>query len=58
MTLYMEVTTDKYELPVAVADSVRELAELRGVNRCTIFKALWLVKNGGRIKSKYIKVEV
>lgn len=58
MTLYMEVTTDKYELPVAVADSVRELAELRGVNRYTIFKALWQVKNGINNKSKYIKLEV
>ena len=30
-TLYMKVTKDKYELPLAVADSQKELAELLGV---------------------------
>ena len=29
--LYMEVTRDRYELPLAVADSPWELARMRGV---------------------------
>lgn len=32
MTLYMKCTTDKYELPIAVADSPSELAEMLGTN--------------------------
>ena len=30
MTLYMKTTTDKFELPVAVADSINELAQILG----------------------------
>jgi hypothetical protein len=30
MTLYLKVTKDKYELPVAVADSKAELADMLG----------------------------
>ena len=30
MTLYLKVTKDKYELPVAVADSKKELARMLG----------------------------
>lgn len=30
MTIYMKTTTDKYEFPVAVADSVKELAHMLG----------------------------
>ena len=31
MTLWLEVTQDDYELPVAVADSCTELAKMRHV---------------------------
>lgn len=34
--LYVATTHDKYELPIAVADSTRELAEMLGVKRETI----------------------
>lgn len=30
-TLYMKVTKDEYELPIAVAESKKELAEMLGV---------------------------
>lgn len=36
MTLYLKVTTDKYQLPVAVADSPGELAKIIGVNRTSV----------------------
>lgn len=32
MTIYMMTTKDEYELPLAVADSVGELAKMTGVN--------------------------
>ena len=34
--LYMAVTRDRLSLPLAVADSAAELAELRGVKKETI----------------------
>ena len=58
MTFYLEVTTDEYELPLAVAETVGELADLRGVKKNAILKALWKYKNGMTKKCKYIKVEV
>ena len=45
MTFYLEVTTDEYELPLAVAETVGELADLRGVKKNAIFKAIWKYKN-------------
>ena len=57
MKVYMEVTQDKYELPVAVADSVKELAKLVGVKKDTIWTMINHAKNRGG-KCKYIKVEL
>lgn len=55
--LYMEVTSDRLELPVAVAESVEELARLRGVTRSNIYK---IIKNRekGSPQGKYIKVRI
>lgn len=52
MTLYMKVTNDKYELPVAVADTGRELAEMVGTTKNTIFSS---ISKGYR---QYQRVEV
>jgi hypothetical protein len=52
------ITTDKYELPLIVADSPRELAKLAGVSYQNIKTSIYL-KNKGKIAySKYVKVEV
>ena len=51
--LYMEVTRDKYELPLAVADSPYELARMRRVDVTSILKAIRGVKMGTRRKSIY-----
>lgn len=52
MTLYMRVTSDKYELPLAVADSKRELAEIQGLS-------VSAVRSAYSLKTKtYIEVEV
>lgn len=56
MTLYMEITKDKYELPVAVADTPSELARLRGVALSTISHAL--SRPNQKRHRKYVKIEV
>ena len=55
--LYMKVTSDEYELPLAVADSVAELAAMVGVEASTVFGFMWYCKKNGK-KCPYIKVEV
>ena len=47
--IWMEVTNDEYELPVAVADTTRELAEMTGVRRNAIMEA-WSRYNHGIYK--------
>ena len=49
--IYMKVTKDDLELPIAVADSVEELAEMTGTHRTTIFRG---IKKKG---SGYEKIE-
>lgn len=58
MFLWLMITTDKYELPLIVADSPRELAKFVGVSYQNIKTCIYL-KNKGKIAySKYVKVEV
>lgn len=57
MILYMEVTQDEYELPVAVASSVDQLSRLRGVAKSSIFSSISREK-AGKSKSKYKRVEI
>lgn len=56
-TVYMKVTKDKYELPVAVANSARELANIIGIKENSIHSAISHSKNDGW-HSCYIKVEL
>lgn len=56
MKTYMLVTEDKYELPIAVAESIEELAEITGVSTTSIRGAIWRAKKLGS-KSKWIEVE-
>lgn len=52
MTLYMKVTNDKYELPLAVAESKSGLADMLGLDRTA-------VTHGLKLKSPlYVVVEV
>lgn len=54
----MRVTDDEYELPVAIADTHRELAEMCGVHRNTIASALCKARrNGGNSVYKEVEVE-
>lgn len=56
--VYMEVTKDKYELPLAVSDSIRELARMRGVNASTISHAINGIDGKNFVRSKYKAVEI
>lgn len=57
MTLYIKVTQDKFELPIAVADTARELADMVGTSKNTVYSSIWHEKNGNTW-SNYKKVEV
>ena len=61
-TVYMAVTADKYELPVAIADTGLGLARLLGLPRNRVHENIsrgvkWTMLSDGR-KVKFIKVEV
>ena len=53
--IYMEVTKDKYEFPLAIADTARELAELRGVATRTVITGIF-AENHGLHGSRYKRV--
>ena len=52
MTLYMKTTRDKYEFPIAVADTARELAEMVGTSQSVIYSSISHKHKG------YCKVEI
>lgn len=55
--IYMKVTMDKYELPLAVADTVVELARIVGAKPNTISSGISKSKSLG-IRSQYVKVVI
>ena len=57
MIVYMAVELDEYELPYAVADTVRELAEMLGVTRNAVSVGMAQAKKLG-CRSRYMKVEI
>lgn len=62
MTLYMAVTADKYELPIAVSSQIYYLARMLGRSTKTVIQELSRVRNGrmdtnGRLKG-YVLREV
>lgn len=57
MVLYMKVTNDKYQLPVAVTDTVKELAEILGTTQNVINSSLSRQK-AGKGTGTYYRVEV
>ena len=54
----MCITTDKYELPVVIADSIGELARKCNVHYNTVQMHLMRSKKGEVRKQKYIEVEI
>lgn len=57
MKLYLKVTDDQYELPVAVAETQGELARMCGVSKATITSSLSHQRHG-RWQSHYKEVKV
>ena len=59
MILWIKVTNDEYELPVAVADSLEELAQMCGIKKESIIQMLSRVKHHKYLKwSCYRRVEI
>lgn len=61
--IWMKVTSDEYELPIAVADSAQELADMLGINKSNIMSCISHSKSNGyrscymRLKLPYVKGE-
>lgn len=55
-TVYMLVTEDEYELPIKIADSAEELANILGIKKLAIQKHMYGAKVGRVKKPKYVKV--
>ena len=55
--LFLRITQDKYQLPIAVAGSVRELARMIGVSRNTIASAICHGEKQHWKKPAYVRVE-
>jgi len=58
MYLWLWVTKDKYQLPIAVACSSRELAMITGRNLNTIQSSVSRWESGKLKKSSYVRVWV
>lgn len=56
MYLYIAVTKDEYEFPIAVAETVPELAKMMGVTANSIYSNLSHTKHGRVNNSGYRKV--
>lgn len=56
--IFMAVTADEYELPIAIANSVRELAQMLGIPFSTVrgsmFRTAHGLTQGTRNKMKFI----
>ena len=62
MTLYMAVTADKYELPIAVSSQIYYLARMLGKSERRVSEELSRIRNGrvdanGRLRG-YVLMEV
>jgi hypothetical protein len=58
MVLYLAVSPDRYGLPIAVADSARELERMLGLGRGTVISHISKVRHGTLRKQKYLKIEI
>lgn len=53
----MKVTRDKYEFPIVIADTVKQLAEICGVTTNSIYSAYCRAKHGGGF-TMYKRIEM
>ena len=57
MTVWMKVTSDKYELPVCIADTVEELAKICGTTKNSICSSICHAKRK-KFRTPYVKVKI
>lgn len=55
--LWMKVTNDKYELPIAIAESAYELADMLGINANVIYSQMSHFKAGRTKSCPYIQIK-
>lgn len=55
--VYMAITLDSLELPIAVADTVKELEEALGLSKNTVWRVMSRAKSKGW-RCKYIRVDL
>lgn len=58
MTIWIEVTRDKYELPIHVADTAKELAEMSRCSTNNIYSAISHYRHRNQSSAKFYKVEI
>ena len=56
--LYLAVSSDRYELPYAVADSVEQLSRMIGVNKKTIWSHIGHAQKRKWKRHKYMRIEI
>jgi hypothetical protein len=57
-TVWMAVSKDEYRLPIAIADTARELAEIFGTNENNVKTIASKGKHGNIKNPRYIAVEI
>ena len=58
MKLYLVVTKDEYQLPIAVAESIRELAQMTGSRTESLATVFSHLRKRPNQKYKYLEIEV
>lgn len=58
MKVYMAVTADKYELPVAVADSPAEMARMCGMTTGSVLYAITRKHKIRKLKAVILRLEI
>lgn len=58
MDVYIEVTRDKFELPIRIADSVKELAKLAGVTPNNVSSAISHYEHRAQKSSRFYRVSI
>lgn len=54
---YLAVTPDRLELPIIVAETLKELSEHCGFSKETIMYGICRNRSGKRTKMKFVRVE-
>lgn len=58
MTLFLKVTDDEFELPIAVAESITELAKVLKMKKSSLVTVFSKVRHGSKKYKQYKIVEV